>query len=327
MFKNSFNWKTIILITLIFYFRGKQYPKSGLATYERLRMHKLKKRDGQPGYRHSMRVRGAQWIPPSQNWKILEKSLVTLMWARVGGWLASRLIADESAELDLYDDENYDDPYRARFITRWAAGFPDSEGVFLSPSRRCVDLGAPKINTRYRGTCSETMMISLYNRKRFISLGRTPKSDWGCRSVGHSTDRGEFSMHNQSALLWAAVHVHLLYSTLLGLCHNSWLINGARSECIRVLHAIPNSSYSPTEWQPPGRGQKLHMRKEKRMKRTASHFYLRRSQQVNGWQSAFSFHLGRRNIKGLVDHWIICNWGRWVQFWGQPRHQRSFGGQ
>ena len=36
------------------------------------------------------------------------------MW----GWLAFRQITDESAEVDLYED-----PYRARFITRWFSRF------------------------------------------------------------------------------------------------------------------------------------------------------------------------------------------------------------
>ena len=120
---------------------------------------------GRPGFRHSTHI-NEFFLPRHENLGREEKSN---MW----GWLALRLIADESAEVewkDLYDD---DDPYRPRFITRSRARW--FSRLRFVPSFLHADVwiwgAASKINTGHRGTCSEAMMISLYNRKRFISLG------------------------------------------------------------------------------------------------------------------------------------------------------------
>ena len=87
---------------------------------------------GRPGFRHSPHI-NEFFLSRHENLGREEKSN---MW----GWLAFRLIADESAEVewkDLYDD---DDPYRARFITR-SLVFQIQIRPFFPPSRRCVDLG------------------------------------------------------------------------------------------------------------------------------------------------------------------------------------------
>ena len=131
-------------------------PRAGwqVATYEGKRMQK-----SGPGFRHSTRIKEIQWIPPPENWKILEKRRVTYLnvgmacvppncrWIR---W-ELRWICTTSAILIARDLSP------ARWFSRFRRGF------FPPLLTHMCGFWIPKINTDYdaieawhvrHGTCS-----------------------------------------------------------------------------------------------------------------------------------------------------------------------------